>query len=152
PLRLHLLPPAVPLQLVRRAGAGPAPAGRPGPRQVLAARVVASGRAVSRPRHPPVLPRRPCVGPAEAVAPASDERLRPAGPQQVRGGPSALWGTNSRTNSSQRLQAKGRLLLLHGHGPCRRAGCKKSLNSPLTPPTLRRSRSRLPTLPSRRAP
>jgi hypothetical protein len=47
--------PLIPVQPVRRPGAGPAAAGPPGQRQVLAAPVVAPDRAVARPRHPPQL-------------------------------------------------------------------------------------------------
>src|SRR5262249_9601912 len=52
PLRLYLLPPALPVQPIRRRGSRPAPPGQPCQREVLAAGAAAGDRTLPGTRHP----------------------------------------------------------------------------------------------------
>ena len=56
--RLYVLPPAVPVQPVRRLGAAHVAVWQPQQRQVLASRSPPGHRAIPESRHPEVLPRR----------------------------------------------------------------------------------------------
>src|SRR5262249_3224389 len=79
---MYLLPPAVPVQPVRRPGAGHAPPRQSPQRQVLATGLVAGDRTLSGSTHPQVFPGRFGVCPAEAAAALGEGRLPLRHPSQ----------------------------------------------------------------------